>query len=343
MATRRPSMWRQQGSGVVRRYEQIAADTIRAAIILDDLIWRFAVPGDNHVISSVRYHKTNEVYVGYSYRLRKSPGLRGPRQDILETRVSREMVQAKRNSWFFDPMTTGEERRVLERDPSTCAEHHAYNEFYQDRPDARPRDSYAVSVKYCRSGEIVAVERCPNCLLYRKAMGDVPTDCIHGRQIPLLYTPLHIQRLARVIMVEDLGGAQYGAPPFPVRPSLPPIPVPFWQPSRQDVIEEGSRVSLGNAHSLLSVHQEYHAAHPRLHSPCAPGVTSLLTPLSRLRLGESAHLSDHGSLPGRDKHAPKSLSLQSSRPIFEPRVENNVSGLRKTPPSWPLPRSRPLF
>ena len=180
-------------------YWQMAIDIIVAAIELDRLMWTFGVIEDNHVITLVRDCSTSKVYLGFSSRLRRQ--LRLPEyQDMLTLRLP--WTHLRRIALLSDPKTTDEERRVLQRHPGHCAEHDAHNKFYLDRPYALPQESFSVSVKYYNGGYF-AVRRCLNCLLYCEAMGNVPTDRIHCRRIPLQPSERHIHSLADAIRRAD--------------------------------------------------------------------------------------------------------------------------------------------
>ena len=162
--------------------EDALKDTFKAGRKLKKLIMSGKVTGDNHVVTLVRDLTTGKHYYGLNKRLRDQVPLAEDIPDQLETRIPEGQVLKRRLLKYMDPMLSDEERLILERSPSACAEHHAYNKFYTSRPSASPQESRAVSVMYC-NGEYIAVERCVNCLMYAEAMGDVPTDSIDGLKI----------------------------------------------------------------------------------------------------------------------------------------------------------------
>ena len=165
--------------------EDALKDIFKAGRKLNKLIMSDKVTGDNHVVTLVRDLTTRKHYYGLNKRLRDQ--LRPLAEDIpdqLERRIPEGQVLKRRLLKYMDPMLSEEERLILERSPSACAEHHAYNKFYTSRPRASPQESRAVSVMYC-NGEYIAVKRCVSCLMYAEAMGDVPTDSIGGLTIPL--------------------------------------------------------------------------------------------------------------------------------------------------------------
>ena len=172
---------------VMQYCEDAAKDTIIAGRTLEQLMLSGTVKEDNHVVTLVRDLTTRKHYYGFNRRLRDQlrPALMENIPDQLERRILGREAQELRNFLFIHPMISEEERRILRRSPSACAEHDAYNKFYTSRPSALPQESRAVSVMYCNDGEYIAVERCVNCLMYAEAMGDVPTDSIDGLTIPL--------------------------------------------------------------------------------------------------------------------------------------------------------------
>ena len=182
---------------VMQYYEDAAKDTIKAGRKLEQLMWSGIVTGGNHVVTLVRDLTTGNHYYGFNKRLRDQ--LRPLAEyipDQLQRRIPGRRVLERRLLKYLDPMLSEEERRILRRFPSACAEHDAYNQFYASRPGALPKESRAVSVM-CYHGEYIAVERCVNCLMYAEAMGDVPTDSIDGLTIPL---DGYIPQLAQAIM-----------------------------------------------------------------------------------------------------------------------------------------------
>ena len=165
--------------------EDALKDIFKAGRKLNKLIMSDKVTGDNHVVTLVRDLTTRKHYYGLNKRLRDQ--LRPLAEDIpdqLETRIPEGQLLKRRLLKYMDPMLSEEARLILERSPSACAEHDAYNKFYTSRPSASPQESRAVSVMYC-NGEYIAVKRCVSCLMYAEAMGDVPTDSIGGLTIPL--------------------------------------------------------------------------------------------------------------------------------------------------------------
>ena len=165
--------------------EDALKDTFQAGRKLKKLIMSGKVTGDHHVVTLVRDLTTRKHYYGLNKRLRDQlRPLAGNIPDQLERRIPGRRVLERRLLKYLDPMISEEERRILRRSPSACAEHDAYNKFYTSRPSALPKESRAVSVMYC-NGEYIAVERCVNCLIYAEAMGDVPTDSIDGLTILL--------------------------------------------------------------------------------------------------------------------------------------------------------------
>ena len=171
---------------VMQYCEDAAKDTIIAGRKLEQLMRSGTVKEDHHVVTLVRDLTTGKHYYGFNRRLRDQ--LRPLMENIpdqLERRILGREVQELRNFLFIHPMISEEERRILRRSPSTCAEHDAYNKFYTSRPGALPKESRAVSVMYCNDGAYIAVKRCVNCLMCAAAMGYVPTDSIRGLRIPL--------------------------------------------------------------------------------------------------------------------------------------------------------------
>ena len=163
---------------------QYCEDTIIAGRKLEQLMWSGTVTGDHHVVTLVRDLITGKHYYGFNKRLRDQ--LRPLAEyipDQLQRRIpGRQVQELNILQIYFE-----KERRepiFIRRSPSACAEYDAYNKFYASRPGALPNESRAVSVMHCND-EYIAVKRCANCLMYAEAMGDVPTDSIHGLRIPL--------------------------------------------------------------------------------------------------------------------------------------------------------------
>ena len=134
------------------------------------------------VITRAKDLKTKKSYTGCNRQLR---------QNLRKTRGGMSRSQAKKNSFFKDGAKSNVQKRVpnarkvLRRDPRTCAEHHALHKLYDDRPSARPSEIRTCTVKVnARNGTIQALKRCDNCMEFGNTMGSVPTDAINGLTIP---------------------------------------------------------------------------------------------------------------------------------------------------------------
>ena len=130
------------------------------------------------VITRAKDLKSKKSYTGCNRQLR---------QNLRKTRGGMSRSQAKKNSFFKDGAKSNVQkkvpnaRKVLRRDPRSCAEHHALHKLYNDRPSAKPSEIRTCTVKVnARNGTIQALKRCDNCMEYGNTMGSVPTDAISG-------------------------------------------------------------------------------------------------------------------------------------------------------------------
>ena len=133
------------------------------------------------VITRVKDLKSKQSYTGCNRQLR---------QNLRKTRGGMSASQAKKNSVFKGSTKSNLQKRVpsakkvLPRDPRSCAEHAAFQKLYKNHPTADPSKISTCTVKVNpRKGAITALKRCDNCMEYKSAMGSVPTDAIHGMPI----------------------------------------------------------------------------------------------------------------------------------------------------------------
>lgn len=68
-------------------------------------------------------------------------------------------------------------KKILKRNPNTCAEQQAYNGAYKNRPAAEPRDLRSATVRWHNEGP-VSVPGCDNCQQFKPAMGEVVNDLL---------------------------------------------------------------------------------------------------------------------------------------------------------------------
>ena len=126
---------------------------------------------------------TDKSYTGHNLKLR---------QNLRKIRGRIGGGQAKKGSVFKGNAKSNLQKRVpnarkvINRDPCSCAEQAALHKVYEDRPSAKPSEIRTCTVK-AKKGRITALRRCENCMEYDSAMGSVPTDKIHG--MPILKDP----------------------------------------------------------------------------------------------------------------------------------------------------------
>ncbi|KAK6474083.1 hypothetical protein HHUSO_G26236 [Huso huso] len=123
-----------------------------------------------HVLTKVKDLETGKTFEGHNKQIRqaiknKNHMTNGPSE--LQKRVP-------------------DASKVMNRNPTACAEHQAYNGLYAERPDASPHEIRGVSVKMDRKlKRPVITERCSNCKAFSPAMGSVPTDLLHETAVPI--------------------------------------------------------------------------------------------------------------------------------------------------------------
>lgn len=172
--------------------EIAAKDTMKAAENLNECIKNEGLKGDGHVASVVRDLETNEAYDGFSSRVRENKRVtdfsnenRGNYNSKTHARKYGKGVQSelqKRNP-DVKPAQKPSGEPVLNRRQQACAEHDAFNKFY-NRASAKAHNAVVCSVQYIK-GVFKAVIRCENCKCFAKAMGNVATDLINGQIIPV--------------------------------------------------------------------------------------------------------------------------------------------------------------
>ena len=143
-------------------------------------------PNTPQVTTLVRDLETNEAHIGHNKQVRSQLRTSNWQEEGYSSKT-----QARKASFFEKDTPSALQEAVpdaeppLKRDPLSCAEQHAYEKYYSSREGAQPENSRAVSVRWDKKTQTYqAVERCENCQQYADAMGNVPTDEIHGTVIP---------------------------------------------------------------------------------------------------------------------------------------------------------------
>ena len=180
-------------------------DIANVAKVAREHVKRGDVMLKKQVITHAKDLNTNKAHVGFNRRVR---------QRIRQKRRGMTKKEAKRNSFFGPNDKSNVQKRapnannVLQRDPRSCAEHHALHQLYEERPSAKPREIRTCTVQVevdPQNGnpKVKAFERCKNCQEFGDAMGKVPTDAIHGKVIRANPGPIK-KAVARVVVTPIL-------------------------------------------------------------------------------------------------------------------------------------------
>lgn len=140
----------------------------------------------NHVISLVKDKKTGKIYEGHNQNIRTLCKKKVNRGEIVLENADRiyDYPGGKKAQTNFQLENPDIERVLPTRKPTSCAEHAAYDQYCKENPHADPHNSWVITAKYNKGGDITAIKRCENCMAFKNRMGAAPGDIVPGFKIP---------------------------------------------------------------------------------------------------------------------------------------------------------------